>query len=54
MIMMGTSRVDQWLRVHASTSGDTGLIPGQGTKTLQASWCSQKGGGEKVVTNVPN
>ena len=22
----------QWLRLHASTAGDTGLIPGQGTK----------------------
>ena len=32
----------QWLRLCASTAGDTGSIPGQGTKTLPAVWCSQK------------
>ena len=30
----GTSQVVQWLRLHASTAGDTGLIPGWGTKIL--------------------
>ena len=28
---MGTSLVDQWLRLSASNEGDTGLIPGQRT-----------------------
>ena len=32
----------QWLRLHASTAGDTGLIPGQGTKIPHAVWHSQK------------
>ena len=30
----GPSLVVQWLRLHISASGDTGLIPGQGTKIL--------------------
>ena len=30
----------QWLRLHASTAGVTGLIPGQGI--LHAAWCGQK------------
>ena len=29
---MGTSLVVQWLRLHASTPGGVGWIPGQGTK----------------------
>ena len=29
-----TSVLVQWLRLLASTAGDTGLIPGQGTKIL--------------------
>jgi len=28
--------VAQWLRLHASTAGDTGFIPGWGTKILYA------------------
>ena len=28
----GTSSAVQWLRLHASTAGGTGLIPGWGTK----------------------
>ena len=32
----------QWLRLHDSTAGSTGLIPGQGTKILQAAWHSQR------------
>lgn len=28
----GTSLVVQWLELHASTTGDTGSILGQGTK----------------------
>ena len=39
---LGTSLVVQWLGLHASTAGDTGLIPGQGTKILHAVWDSQK------------
>ena len=29
---LGTSLVVQWLRLHASNAGGTGLIPGQGSK----------------------
>ena len=29
---LGTSLVVQWLRLHASSAGTPGLIPGQGTK----------------------
>ena len=32
----------QWLRLHASTAGDTGSIPGWGTKILHAAQCCQK------------
>ena len=32
----------KWLRLHASTAGDTGSIPGQGTKILQATQHGQK------------
>ena len=38
----GTSLVVQWLRLRVSTAGDTGLIPGQGTKIPQAMQYSQK------------
>ena len=36
----GTSLVVQWLRLHASTAGDTGSIPGQGTKILHYMQCT--------------
>ena len=32
----------QWLRLLASTAGDTGSIPGPGTKIPYAMQCSQK------------
>ena len=32
----------QWLGRHASTAGGTGSIPGQGTKILHATQCSQE------------
>lgn len=32
----------QWFRLHASTAGSTGSIPGQGTKILQTSKHGQK------------
>ena len=38
----GTSLVVQWLRLHASTAGDMGLIPGRGTRILHASRHGQK------------
>ena len=38
----GTSLAGQWLRIHASTVGGVGSIPGRGTKILHASWCRQK------------
>ena len=34
--------VIQRLRLHSSNAGGTHLIPGQGTKTLHATWYSQK------------
>ena len=34
--------VIQWLRLHASNVGDSGLIPGQETKVPQAAWYGQK------------
>ena len=38
----GTSLAVQWLRLHASTAGGAGSIPGGGTKILHAVWCGQK------------
>ena len=38
----GTSLVVQGLRLCASTAGDTGSIPGQGTKILHYMQCGQK------------
>ena len=32
----------QWLRLHASTSGDTGSVPGQGTEILHATQRGQQ------------
>ena len=37
----GISLVVQWLRLHASSAGGTGLIPVQGTKIPHATWYSQ-------------
>ena len=34
----GTSSMVQWLRLHASTSGGTGSIPGQGSSTCCVVW----------------
>ena len=42
MCAVGTSLVIQWLRLHASTAGATGSIPGQGTKIPHAAQCGQK------------
>ena len=38
----GVSQVVQWLRLHASTAGGMGSIPGLGTKIPHAAWCGQK------------
>ena len=38
----GTSLTVQWLRLHASTPGSMGSIPGQGTKIPHAIWHTQK------------
>ena len=38
----GTSLVVQWLRLHASTAGGRGFIPGQKAKILSAMWHGQK------------
>ena len=37
----GTSLVAQWLRLHTSNAGGTGLIPDQETKLSHATWPSQ-------------
>ena len=34
----GDFLVVQWLRLHASTAGGTGSIPGWGTKIPHATW----------------
>ena len=34
----GTSLVVQWLRLHASSAGGAGSIPGWGTKIPHAVW----------------
>ena len=39
---VGNSPVVQWLRLLASTAGDMGSFPGQGTRTPYATWCGQK------------
>ena len=38
----GASLVVQWLRLHPSIAGGTGLIPGLGTKIPHAAWYGQK------------
>ena len=38
----GPSLAVQWLRLHASTAGDTGSIPGQGTKIPHTAWLKKK------------
>ena len=38
----GTSQVVQWLRLHASTAGSTGSIPGWGTKIPHAACMAKK------------
>ena len=38
----GDSLLVQWLRLHTSTAGGPGSIPGQGTKIPQAALCGQK------------
>ena len=47
---VGTSLPVQWLRLRASTAGVVGLIPGQGTKILQAVQYGQK----KKISSVSN
>ena len=37
-----TSLAVQWLRLHASTAGGTGLTPGWGNKIPHAAWHGQK------------
>ena len=45
--LLGTSLVVQWLKPWASTAGDMGSIPGQGTKILYTGQCGQKKEKEK-------
>ena len=39
---VGASLVVQWLRLHASTAGGMGSIPGRGTKIPHAAWHSHE------------
>ena len=39
----------QWLGLHSLTAKNSGLIPGWGTKILQAMWCSQEKKGKDVL-----
>ena len=41
-LALGTSLTGQWLRLHTSTAGDMGLIPGLETKIPHAAWHSRK------------
>ena len=41
-VCSGVSLVVQWLRLHTSSAGDSGSIPGQGTKIPDATHHSQK------------
>ena len=53
---MGTSLVVQWLRLHASTAGGGGSIPGQGTKIPHALGHGQKKkkkGGKYIYLEIP-
>ena len=38
----GTSLAVQWLRFHTPNAGDTGSIPGWGTKIMNIMQCGQK------------
>ena len=38
----GISLVVQWLRLHTSTAGALGFLPGQETKIPQATWYGKK------------
>ena len=40
-VFLGTSLVVKWLRFHASTAGDVGLIPAWRNEILHAMWCGQ-------------
>ena len=50
-MMAWTSLMVQWLRLHTSAAGGTGLIPGRGNKVLHAAWCAQKRKKKKVKRN---
>ena len=43
---LGTSLVVEWLRLHASTAGGVGLIPGQGTNIPYAPRLGKKNAGD--------
>ena len=42
MFPPGTSMAVQWFGLRALTAKGPGLIPGPGTKILQAVWCGLK------------
>ena len=48
----GTSLAGQWLRLHASTAGGVGLIPGCGTKIPHATQHGKKKKKKKIGTSL--
>ena len=42
MSLLGSALAVQWLKLHASPSGNMGSTPGQGPKTLHGTECGQK------------
>ena len=54
VVTSGTSLTVQKLTHHASTSGDTGSISGQGTKNSHATQCGYKTGGKTVTLQWKN
>ena len=51
ILFWGTSLAVQWLRLHTSSAGGVGSIPGRGTKVPNATWHGQKK--KKILFFVP-
>ena len=51
-LYQGHSLVVQWLGLCPSTAGSLGLIPGQGTKIPQASWCKKQTNPKTILGDI--
>ena len=51
-IIVGTSLVVQWLKLHASNARDVGSISGRGTKIPHAAQRGQKIKKKKIIVNT--